>query len=162
MAKKSGHLATKCAYKFFKGVFMESNAYRNFSMFYRHLLKHVVIWKQLDLYLLLVEFDDGDICIYDDLSQSIRSVPKDPNAMTEEECRNEFGRRLVRLMGIKCITQTELSQMTNIPQYLISKYINGKTTPSFYNVDKIAKALKCSVDELRYVFGKFDDAGNKK
>ena len=54
------------------------------------------------------------------------------------------------MMYIKGITQSELSNCTDIPQYLISDYIRGKRTPSFYNVDKIAKALDCSVDELRY------------
>ena len=129
---------------------MENNTYRNFTIFHSYLVDRVVSWKEIDIYLLLIELDNGEVCIYDDLYQTLKTVPKDANAMTEEECRSEFGRRLSRLMGFKRITQAELSIMTNIPQYLISKYINGKTTPSFYNVDKIAKALKCSVDELRY------------
>lgn len=129
---------------------MENNTYRNFSIYYSYLVDRVASWREIDIYLLLIKLDNGEAYIYDDLYQTLKSVPKDPNAMTEEECRKEFGRRLSRIMGFKHITQVELSVMTGIPQAQLSKYINGKTTPSFYNVDKIAKALKCSVDELRY------------
>lgn len=129
---------------------MENNTYRNFTIFYSYLVDRVVSWKEIDIYLLLIELDNGEVCIYDDLYQTLKNVPKDPDAMTEEECRSEFGRRLSRLMGFKHITQAELSVMTGISHIQINKYINGKATPSFYNVDKIAKALKCSADELRY------------
>ena len=129
---------------------MGSNAYRNFTIFYRRYVDRVVGYTAIDPYLLVIELDNGDKILYDDFYQRIRDIPKDPSVITEEEHRKEFGYRLHRMMDIKNITQAELADRTGIQQCQISKYINGKTTPSFYNVDKIAKALRCSVDELRY------------
>ena len=101
--------------------------------------------------LLFVELVGGDKYIFDMYDKYIHRLPQDPNNMTDEECRREFGMRLERLMRLKCMTQTELAMKTNISQYLISNYITGKTSPGFYNLDKIARALDCSIDEFRYV-----------
>lgn len=98
-----------------------------------------------------VEVQNGIRLIYDDIDNTIRTLPIDSSGMSEDECRREFGIRLRRLMYIKGITELELSSRTSIPQSMISGYITGKNSPSFYKVDKIAKALGCSVDEFRYV-----------
>lgn len=114
------------------------------------------LYDQMESYVIINDFDihiklkDGSTVLYDDFDKSFRSLPENCNELTEEQCRREFGSRLYRIMQRKCITQEELSACTGIHQTIISKYINGKHTPSFYNVDKIAKALGCSVDELRY------------
>ena len=70
--------------------------------------------------------------------------------MSEQQCREEFSIRLKRLMYRQGVTQKELSEETGISEMTISNYMNGKRTPSFYNVDKISKALKCSIDIFRY------------
>ena len=130
---------------------MDNNAYRNFTIFHKRLADRVVTYEEQNLGFLLIHLDDGTAILYDDYYQRIRDVPKEPNSMSEAEYRKEFGYRLIRLMDIRNITQDELAKRTGIQRCQINKYINGKTTPSFYNVDKIAKALKCSVDDLRYI-----------
>lgn len=89
--------------------------------------------------------------LYNYLFHRIRKLPPDPNNLTKEECLGEFGVRLQQMMGSKGISQVRLSEMTGIPQVTISSYICGRSVPGFYNVDKIAKALNCSVDEFRYI-----------
>lgn len=114
------------------------------------------LYEQMESYVIINDFDihiklkDGSTILYDDFDKSFRSLPENCNELTEEQCRREFGSRLFRMMRRKCITQEELSYRTGIHQTIISKYINGKHTPSLYNADKIAKALNCSLDELRY------------
>lgn len=81
---------------------------------------------------------------------TIRKLPRDSNNMSEEEYRIEFSMRLKKIMYRKGWTQDDLSEATGITQAMISRYISRKATPSFYNVDKIAKALGCSTDEFRY------------
>lgn len=98
-----------------------------------------------------VELGGGDRIVYDDIDNTIRRLPIDRDAMSEDECRREFGIRLRRLMYVKGVTEAELSERTGITQPRLSGYIRGKNSPSFYKVDKIAKALGCSVDEFRYV-----------
>ena len=95
--------------------------------------------------------DDGRKLYYDDLNNSIRYLPSNKDALTEDEYRIEFGYRLRNMMGIKGINQLELSNRTGISQPQLSNYMSGKNTPSNYIVRKIARALNCSIDELSYM-----------
>jgi len=99
---------------------------------------------------LVVTLSDGGIVSYDDFYKTFRRLPSDYN-MNEDECKMEFGIRLRKTMALKGLNQTMLSERTGIPQPLLSNYITGRTNPSFYAVDKIAKALGCSVDEFRHI-----------
>lgn len=111
----------------------------------------IVKYRQCDDYELLVECNDGSMLMYSIYDRTIRSLPRDSDAMTDDERKHEFCIRLRRLMRKKHVTQLELAQRTGIPRITLNNYINGKTSPSFVNVDKICKALKCSTEELRYV-----------
>ena len=98
--------------------------------------------------LLIVVMDDGEAVAYDDVLKTIRTLPS--TTMDEEEFRREFGNRLWRTMADRGITQFELSELTGITQPALSNYIRGRVMPSFYAVDKIAKALGCSTEVFRY------------
>ena len=95
--------------------------------------------------------ENGESYLYNDSTNVLTRLPNDRNNMTEEECSKEFGRRLRRIMLIKGVSQLELSELTEISRVLLSRYMNGKSNPGFYNIDKIARALDCSVDEFRYL-----------
>lgn len=99
---------------------------------------------------LIVKLTDGSSILYDDVGQTIRNLPDDPNDLSKEECNKEFSYRLRKIMQIKGITQQELSERTGIAQSHISNYVRGTRSPSFYIIDKIAKVLDCSIDQFRY------------
>ena len=124
----------------------------NFKKQFPCFADHAVEYRKKGPFALVVKLDDGHVISYYDTEQGIRRLPSDDSRLTEEECREEFGIRLYRLMYNKGITQPELSEMTGITQSNISNYINGRKTPSFYTVDKIARALDCSIEELRYKY----------
>lgn len=100
---------------------------------------------------LYMQMDDGGTIFYDGFDKTIRRLPKSSRDMSELECRQEFAIRLRRIMLQKNISQKELSESCGIAQPQLSGYLLGKHTPSFYTADKIAKALGCSTDELRYI-----------
>lgn len=129
---------------------MASQLFENFKMYYPSLAKKTVRYEEVGSFELLAELNDGDILSYDDLNRSYRLLPKDSSNLTEEECLREFGIRLRKLMIRKGVSQEELSDRTGITQAMLSRYITGKASPSFYRIDKIAKALGCSIDEFRY------------
>ena len=129
---------------------MIERALDNLKFIYPFLYEQMTDYEAINDYDIHIKLRDGSTVLYDDFDKSFRQLPESCIGLTEEQCRREFGSRLYRIMQRKCITQEELSARTGIHQTIISKYINGKHTPSFYNVDKIAKALGCSVDELRY------------
>ena len=124
----------------------------NFKKQFPCFADHAVEYRKKGPFELVVKLDDGHVISYYDMEQGIRRLPSDDSRLTEEECREEFGIRLYRLMCDKGVTQPELSEMTGITQSNISNYINGRKTPSFYTVDKIARALDCSIEELRYKY----------
>ena len=99
---------------------------------------------------ILIWQSDGTAILYDDNDNSIRNYPYRPDEMSEENFKNDYGRRLEAIMKRKGIMQEELSAITGISQTMISRYITHKSMPSMYNADLIAKALDCSMDDFRY------------
>lgn len=129
---------------------MKSNAYRNFAAYFPYVANSVVSYNENDIGL-SVELDNGERYMYDDIERTIRRLPNDSMNLSANEFKNEFGKRLHKIMRMKNISQRELSEKTGITQPMFSNYISGKTVPSFYMVDKIAKALNCSADIFRYM-----------
>ncbi len=129
---------------------MANYIFENMQSYYPFLSERMVSYKKVGPYELIVKTNDGETILYDDINHSIRRLPRDSNNMTEQEVSVEFRQRLRRLMTRQGVSQLELSELTGIPQSTISNYLTGKFLPGFYNMDKIAKALKCSIDEFRY------------
>jgi DNA-binding Xre family transcriptional regulator len=101
---------------------------------------------------LIIRLADGEVIQYDALEHTIRTLPPNSDALSEIECRREFAMRLRRIMYLKGVNQQYLSEATGITAVTLSNYMRGKVTPNFYNVDKIAKALDCSIEEFRYTY----------
>ena len=123
----------------------------NFAMRFPFIAEKVVEWSENSEYDITVRLEDSSMFLYDNIEGSIRKLPSDSRSLTKDECNREFGERLMRMMRRKAVTQEELSERTGIGQAQISRYLNGKNSPSFYIVDKIAKALNCSVEYFRYI-----------
>jgi DNA-binding Xre family transcriptional regulator len=125
--------------------------FENFKMRFPYIAEKCVSYKLTSNHDISIKLEDGDIFLYDDIDCSVRRLPLDSDNLTEYECRKEFSDRLYKMMSRRGITQSQLSEMTGITQTQISKYVNCKSTPSFYTADRIAKALGCSVDYFRYI-----------
>lgn len=130
---------------------MEDYIFVNFKAYYPFLSEKMVSCKKVDPYELVIKTNDGESILYDDINHSIRKLPRDSNNMTEQEVGIEFRQRLRRLMIRQGVSQLDLSRMSGISPVSISHYLTGRSLPSFYNMDKIAKALNCSIDEFRYL-----------
>lgn len=68
--------------------------------------------------------------------------------MSETEWRTEFSQMLQLTMLNQRLTQQKLSILSGVSQSSISRYINGKSTPSIFDLHRIAKAIGCSVDAI--------------
>ncbi len=123
--------------------------FEHMELYWSNVTRDAVDVEYIGRYEIIVTVTDGTRYLYNDLDEGIRRLP-DKDNMSKEDCLNEFGYRLLNIMNYKNITQEELSDMTDIPQARLSEYIRGRRSPGFYNVDKIARALDCSIDELRY------------
>jgi DNA-binding Xre family transcriptional regulator len=123
-------------------------------MYARYLEKHVVAWREDGPFRLLLITDEGRKYIYNDRWQTTRCI-FDPEAeyaergyFTEEEWRIHFARTLMYKMEDRRIGQVELSEHTGISQSSISAYLNKKKSPSAHIVQRLARVLHCSVDDL--------------
>lgn len=63
---------------------------------------------------------------------------------TEEQVKQDFGRRLYKLMLNKGWRQSELARKAGMQRSSISAYIRGNTLPTPVNIDKLAAALGVS------------------
>lgn len=112
----------------------------------------VVDWYPCGQYKLAIKLDDDVQYEYDWTTKALikLSDTEDEMARTEEDWRNIFSRRLIRKLYTSGISQLRLSELTDISPVMINRYIKGLATPSGYNLQKIARALSCSIDELIY------------
>ena len=124
--------------------------FEDFKLYYpsegRRAVKH---WVNCT-YELYIRLDDGTLLAFDYLDKSIRKVRINKEALTDNDRMSEFGRKLNRLLYAKGLTQNDLSELTGISQSMLSLYITGRVVPSFMKVDKICRALGCSMDSLRW------------
>ncbi len=72
-----------------------------------------------------------------------------PNRLTPKHLtRQEFAKRLYRLMLEKGWNQSELGRQSGLPRDAISGYIRAKTTPTPLNLQALATALDLKPEEL--------------
>lgn len=115
-------------------------------------VKDITRWYKKGDLEIVVELRDGGAASYDYVSKTykfVKSVDElQVKPSTEKEWRRAFAGKLYKKMRMKGMTQSELSWQTDISIGMISKYINGISTPNSYKLVKIAEVLGCDVSEL--------------
>lgn len=127
---------------------IKRTAWEHMQMYWSNVTRDANTVDYVGWFEIIVTTTDGQKYIYNDLDQGIRRLP-DPRDMTEEECLQEFGYRLRNIMRCRNMNQVSLSEATGISQPRISNYMRGNISPGFYNLDKIARALDCPIEDLR-------------
>lgn len=125
--------------------------YEQFATRYERLSSRVVEWWPSAHMEITVKLDDGTRYCYNWRTDRYRLVhdPLDTSEeMDELEWRSAFADNLYRKMNNLGYGNEWLSNATGISMVSISKYLNKKSTPSAYNIEKIARALRCSSSEL--------------
>lgn len=118
-------------------------------MSYKSVYERVVGHVSLDASELILEMNDGSLLGFDYVEKRFRKVPRSVDSMTDEDVKKEFSMKLRKIMRIRGVNQTMLSEMTGIPQPQISRYLSAQNVPSFIVLEKMCRVLKCSMDEFR-------------
>lgn len=108
-------------------------------------------WHPISRNEIFIKTENGEQYTYSFIGHVLRKLkpPKsDIDILSEEEWREVFAEQLCYKMKARGIFQDRLSELTGISRVTINRYINGKATPSTYNIRRIAKALGCSVINL--------------
>lgn len=112
----------------------------------------VVDWYPSGQLEITVKMNDGTRFRYDYLSKTTGMVKLAEGvlgrAIAEEDWRSEFGYRLARRMRLKAISQADLAAEAGISTVTLSRYLNGRATPTGYVLFRLAMALGCSMSEL--------------
>lgn len=128
----------------------EKEMFEDFKRRHPYDAEKAVDWYSFDMTQLLIELEDGTRVLYDHMDKTyrhLRNVRSDEDD-SEERWRYEFSQRLRKKMQLRSIGQDELSNITGLSRPMISRYVSGRSIPSLYNAEKMAKALKCSITEL--------------
>lgn len=120
-------------------------------LYFPDLLGKVIHAREYVQFMLLLETNTKYDYFYNITNNVLIPIPKDDKNLDKDSFRRIFGVLLRRALECSGLTQEELSEKTGIPQPNISDYLYGKHFPSFYQIDKMAKAMNCSVEDLRYV-----------
>lgn len=103
---------------------------------------------------LIAELKDGSAIEYDLVLGTSRSamnldiLMRPKIASNEDDFKRYLSRKIYRTMKCKGYIQIDISEMTGISTSSLTKYMNGISIPSAYNLWLIANSLDCSVDEL--------------
>lgn len=119
--------------------------YANFKRECPHVLQDVARWGPHGDWTIMLYLRNGDRAIYHDLFGSVMAIHKN---MTEQEWRKYFSRSLEQMMRFKMITQKQLAEQSGLSQISITKYMNMRTTPSAYVIQRLADELQCSASDL--------------
>ena len=121
-----------------------------FKDLYPSMVENVMNIFQHGPYGIIVKLYDGKVFEFYILDKTFRQLPSSSEGMSDEERMKLFGDNLYRIMYRKGVSQEELSKEIGITQTMFSRYVTGKSSPSFYTVEKIIKYLNCSYEELTY------------
>lgn len=137
-----------------------ANIWRLFEDENPRLAEKAIGWYPSGRHQIVIQYPDGQRDIYTSiLSNSenrkrLRTIYQpgrtvETIALDNESWAREFGMRLRDKLIARRMDQETLSKLTGISKVSISKYINGKAVASSYNLELIARALGCSLDEFR-------------
>jgi DNA-binding XRE family transcriptional regulator len=107
--------------------------------------------RELNEWDLLIIFRNGKKVLFDRFTGYHKNIFYNGiDELTDFQERKEFAYRLRSLMGRRWISQDQLAEMVGTTQPMISKYVRGESFPNALMLRKIAKALKCSMDDFFY------------
>ena len=129
---------------------MQDRLIRDFELYFPLIAEEAVRYNVNHKYNeLIVTMQNGHKILFDGNNHSFRQLP-DIYDMTDRDVKNEFGKRLRKIMELKCVTQEKLADASGIQQSNLSLYIHGKVNPTYTTAYKIARALGCSMDDFGY------------
>lgn len=126
--------------------------FERFKTFFPCYAEDVVYWQPDGPGQILCVMSDRGKILYDDNTRMAYCMRYREDVDNEEVYRRDFGYRLYALMNNKGISQKTLSELTGISARMLSNYIHGVSSPSHYNVVKLARVLGCSPNQLTYSY----------
>ena len=116
----------------------------------RIIYEETINFEVLDRDTIAGQVNDQQIYLCDSFWSNInpRYVTIDLRRLDDERLLELFGLRLRHFKAVNAMDQSMLSDAANLSQGMISRYLNGRSVPSILALEKLARALHCSVFDL--------------
>ena len=119
--------------------------YDHFCFYFPTLAKQAESYDEYSDFELIVTLESGNKIIYEDIQRTVDFMN---DISGENEWRRRFGMKLRHLMYRKRFSQYDLSKACGLSMRSLSLYMNGKSIPSLYNAERIARVLGCTTNDL--------------
>lgn len=128
-----------------------------FLMYYPVREDDVLEWYASGMHELTILMKNGERRVFNQTAKTVRYIPKiddlyDSVIPSENAYKNVFAFNLRCKIAEAGMTQQEFAQRTGLKVGAINSYVTGKSLPGVYNLRRIARVLRCSVEELVELF----------
>lgn len=131
-----------------RGIDESNNMFKKFEKRYSQVARQVVDWYRCGPSEIIAILLDGSKVVYNELTNVVCALPSVNVDVDESDWRRDFSKRLNSKLMEKRMTISDLASLTGLSRASVYKYVDCNSTPSAYNMIKIADALECSVNEL--------------
>lgn len=122
---------------------------KRFAEDYPDLFEKCVDWYPSAQLQITIRLEDDTRYSYDFLNHNLNRLDITLDEIGSEDAyKKQFAKNFNKKMRNMGYSQQCVSERSGIMQSMISKYSTGKSIPNGYNIKRLARALKCSVDEL--------------
>jgi DNA-binding XRE family transcriptional regulator len=119
----------------------------NFERRHPHLYNQAVEWWGSGRISIFVELNDGTVIDYNDIDNTIRWVTVGGDIDDETKCK-AFGHNLQKFVMVSGMSKGEIAEKLGITNAMLSRYLHGKSMPSFDKGRQIANLMGCMMEEL--------------
>lgn len=111
----------------------------------------IVRWEPYEKLMICVYYDNGNKAYYDGGDGTVKNVGRrqaDVEFIDDELYARRFAWKLRSAINASPLSRAEICQRTGISNASLSGYISGRTMPNVIFIHKLAKVLKCPVEDL--------------
>lgn len=111
----------------------------------------IVKWEPYDRFMVCVYYANGNKAYYDAVGSIVKNVGRrqpDVEFIDEELYASRFAWRLRSAINASSLSRAEICERTGISNASLSGYISGRVMPTIGKLYKLAKVLRCPVEDL--------------
>ena len=120
-------------------------------MYYGSDTSTIVKWEPVGKREIVVYYDDGIRCRYDSVNKTVYSIhprTNDDEFINDDIYAKRFAWKLRSVVDSSGLSREEICERAEVSNAALSGYMNGKTMPTVLKVRKLARVLRCPVEDL--------------
>lgn len=120
---------------------------RRFKLYYPDYYNNAIDWWGSGRSSIGVKLMNSEMIEYDDMDNTIRWIKIGADADPEYRKR-AFGYNLQKIIPSCGMSNNEIAEKLGITNAMLSRYLHGKTMPSFDKAFQLSRIIGCTMEEL--------------